>query len=351
MAQEYLEEFRDSAEEQYLSGNYPFMALSANALNTGKVRFTPIHGQYDDGTIDPITYHIQRMKRVKEGDQQNSNRTNAGDDYIATLNQAVDITWDTVDTKRSTQRQLLISVKKGEGTNALADASPYRSTISNKAKVKLISKEERAVEKVLASAIANSQIVNLTSSITSASTQQDKREIIQNAFTQKATHIDELVDDFKYNSSAVALYYPRFGNIFSKSQGQDYQNGVNTFGNAYKKGFTFQDLAFLPEDVFKSRRLNAQNQSNAPAGNDSDLIVLGIIITDDGYADAGLETGHIEVNESLVRRDVVGHIYDDLSVIVDKTRISVITASVASLKTLNEHTDLPATAYKKVSQA
>lgn len=351
MPKTYLEEFRDSAEEQYLSGNYPLMALSLNAKNKGKVRFTPIHGQYDDGTVDAITYHIQRMRRVKEGTQQNSHRANRGDDYIATLNQATDITWDTVDTKRSQQFQLLISVKRGEGTNALEDATPYRRTIANKAKVKLISKEERGVENILTSAIANSQIVDLTSAITGKSTQKDKRDVIQNAFVEKADHINEFVDEYKYNSKPVALYYPRIGKIFSKSEGQDYQSGTDTFSDAYKKGFRFQDLNFLPEDVFKSRRLNASNHSNAPAGNDSDLVILGFIITDDGYADSGLETGHIEVNEKLVRADVVGHIYDDLNVIVDKARISVITASATALKTIDGFANLPSTAYKKVSQA
>lgn len=350
MPKKYIEIFKDSAEKQYLTGKYPLMAQSAANLKTGQVRFAPILGEWNDGTSTIPEYAIQRFKRFKEGDQQNTN-DNAGDDYVRTLNQAVEGDWETLTTKRSTQKQLLIKVKKGEETNALADATPYERTIANATKNRLISKEERAVDTIINSAIANNNVVNITSLLTSASTQKDKREVIQRAFTQQRDHIEEFVDDFKYDSEAIALYYSRIGSAFSKTEGQDYQTGTNTFGDAFKNGFRYQDLDFLPEGVFKSKRLNASNMSNAPVGNDSDLIVIGIVMTNDAYQDAGLENGLIKVDHKLLRRSVVGHIYDDLNLILDKDRIKVITASATALKTITDYSSLPSTAYKKVNQA
>lgn len=320
----YLDLFRDSAEEQYQSGRYPLMALSARLLQTNKIRFTPIEGQYDDGTVGTLEYAIQRFKRIKEGDQQNAHADKAGSDYIATLDQAQSVDWETVTTKRSAQKQLLVSVKKGEGTNALADATRYNATISNRSENKLISKEERAVEKVLAA----STEIDITAAITAGTTVDEKREAFCDAFVDAGDSVNALVDEFKYNATPIVIYNPRIGKIFSKIQGQAYQTGTNTFGDAFKAGFNYNDLDFLPEDVFKSiAKIGA-------AGDDTDKVVLGIVMANDAYADSGLETGMIEVNESLVRQDVIGHIYDDLSAIVDTARIFKITATIASLKAI-----------------
>lgn len=328
MAKQYIKMFLDSLEKQYLSGKFPIMAMAARALKTKKIRFEPI-GQYDDGTVSPIEYAIQRFKRIKEADQQNDHPTAAGDDYIATLNQAQTIDWETITTKRSKQRQLLISVKKGEGTNALANATRFGATIDTRNDVKLISKEERATEKILTNIDAQgaTHTLDITAALTAATTPQEKREVIANAFSHTSEDIQEHIDDFKYNDEVLAIYNPRIGSIFSLLQGKDYQQGTNTFGSDYKAGFRYAELDFVPSTVLKSiGKVGA-------AGDDTDKITIGIILSQTSYADAGLAQGHIEVNESLPRGDVIGHIYDDLSLIVDKVRQKKIVATIASLKT------------------
>lgn len=323
----YQEIFEASLEEQYQTGNYPLMALSANNLMTKKIKFVPI-GQYDDGTNPVVEYAIQRFKRTKEGNQQNAHVAAAGSDYVATLDQATDIDWETITTQRSAQKQLLISVKKGEGTNALANATAYEATISKRAENKLISKEERAVETILTSIDAQGadHTIDITATLTAATTKAEKREVLADAFVDVADNLAERVDDFKYNSQPVALYYPRIGKGFAKLEGQGYTQGTNTFGEDFKQGFNYAGLDFLPEDVFKSiERIGG-------AGDDTDRLVIGIVMAEDSYQDSGLEQGNIEVNESLIRRDVIGHIYDDLNVIVDKARQFKIVATIASLK-------------------
>lgn len=327
MAKTYFESFLDSLEAHFQEGNYPIMALSGKNLNTKRIRFVS-YGEYNDGTNEIPEYHIQRMKRIKEGDQQNTDPDKAGTDYINTLDQAKKIEWETIKTKRSTQKELLIYTKLGEATNALADATAYERTIATATENKLISKEERAVANIIKSIDAQGadHTIDITAQLTAATDRKEKYEVIASAFTLNANDIDRKVDDFAYNSKSVALYDPIIGNAFAKLEGQGYHQGTNTFGDSFKGGFNYADLDFLPEDVFKSVA------AIGGAGDDTDKITLGIVMTPESYQDSGMEQGHIPVARDLIRKAVAGHIYDDLNIVVDPSRQVKVIASIASLK-------------------
>lgn len=337
MAKKFLTQFRDSNEAQYQTGKYPIMAMNAMNLQTKRINFAPVLGQFNDGTNETVEYNIQRFKRAKEKDIDNSalngtagTEQGLGTDLVKILNSGSVIEWETLTTKASTQKIFTIRVKKGEGTNALADATPYQEVITNKAQNKLISKEERAVETIIASAVANSNVITLTKAQLETATGSSilDKDKFADSFTNEANMLEQLVDDFKYNATSVVLYNPWTSKQFAKLQGQGYQQGTNTFGDQFSNGFNYAEHDFLPEDVLKSIKIGT-------AGDDTDKIVLGIVQDQTAYVDAGLENGMIEVNETTPRGDVVGHIYDDLNLVVDKARIKVLAMTIADAKALN----------------
>ena len=308
MAKVYKKVFKDSAETQYASGIAPLLSLAK--LNKG-VKFSKI--QQSNGVAGSISeYAIQRMLRIKArdsglnkaADEASADAGSFGTDFVAELDAMTKIQWDTVTTVTGKERIIGVYVDPKEEVSALDDAAPYEKVITNKVKNTLIEGEEKAIAKLI------SAVTPGTLAITSAQAAADG--IMAEVFKTQ-----ELVDNFKaYSDNVVVFVHPRVAKLMGELEGQGYQQGTNTFPEGKGKGFRYQGI-----DFFVSPILNSQGSTPAK--------VPGAIIMDaESYANAGIDNNMVPFDEKYLGTRVIGHRYNELDVVIDPSRISVLEITI-----------------------
>ena len=307
MAKTYIEVFAKSAETAYASGISPLMALAT--LNKS-VKFAPVQKSKYSGNQGQ--YIIQRVKRIKATDLPAATGK-AGDDHIARLNAATKIDWVSVDTKTSAEKNIAVTIEPNEQFDLTAVPSDFTAPLTDMITNTLVEGEELATAKVIAGAKTKADL-DLT-----------KRDEAVTAIEDEIERIQLLVDDFKaYSNTVIVLVHPKVARIFSKLQGQGYQQGTNTFPNGLGKSFTYDRTQF-----FVSNILNAIPSSTGK--------VAGAIIMDaEAYANLGVTAGITPYDETNTGTRTVGHRYYGLDLVVDTDRISVLEiAQAAPTKKVN----------------
>lgn len=307
MAKSYFTLFSQSAETQYASGALPLMSLARQ--NQG-VRFLVAPAQGDTANTGNQVV-VQRTKRVKAVDAP-AHTGKAGTDAIALLDTAQKIDWDTVGTKTSTKRSLLVATLPNVEYDILEDAEAYQKPINEMTTNRLFEAEEKALKSVISS--TTPVALDIT---TDAKTVE--------AIEAEVEKLQLLVDEFKaYSYGIVVLVHPTIARKFAKIQGQSYYQGTNTFPEGFNNGFRYNGV-----DYFVNPLMNAIETT---AGK-----VAGAIVMDkEAYANQGVENGITQINQVIGDTRFVGHTYRELDIVVDKARITVMEFATTKGKLVNE---------------
>lgn len=297
----YFTLFSASAETQYASGALPLMSLARQ--NVG-VRFLTAPAQGDTANTGNQVV-VQRTKRVKAVDAP-AHTGKAGTDAIALLDTAQKIDWETIGTKTSIKRSLLIATLPNVEYDILEDASAYEKPIAEMTTNRLFEAEEKALKSVISSVTATDLDVTA-----------DAKTV--EAIEAKVEELQLLVDDFKaYSYGIVVLVHPTIARKFAKIQGQSYYQGTNTFPEGFNNGFRYNGV-----DYFVNPLMNAVEVATGK--------VAGAIVMDkEAYANQGVETGMSQINQVIGDTRFVGHTYRELDIVVDKARIAVLQISTSN---------------------
>lgn len=321
MAQTYKQIFKDSLETQYASGIAPLISLSQ--INQSIV-MTPvaIEGHGTANTTDQVV--IQRFKRLKAADSKLTDGPNkTGTDYIARLDTAQRVSWETIATKATVKRDLFVEIPMNLEYDPLQNAGPYFKVIGNITKNHLIELEEEATKALWVGASSNTDKLAWDGTVASAQT-------LANTIMDKVEALQMKVDDFKaYSTTMVVIVHPRIARAFASLQGQGYELGTNTFPEGFQGSFTYNHVEFYVSKII--------NTIDGAAATE----VGGAIVMDrESFAATGPAFNYQEVDDKAIDVRVMGHTYGWINIVIDPSRIfayeMTLPAGAAKSKTVNE---------------
>ena len=308
MAKQYSEVFFDSLETLYSSNQFPLQTLSNTALRSGRVRLGnfAIQGSDTDNTGNQII--IQRLKRPKASNSAQDITKGGADNFIARVNAAKRLEWDTVATSATIKRDLLIEIPLNAKFDVIEDGSSEARQIASTSMNKMYEDEE-TYTKDLFSTVTPTQL--------DVDGSTDKDLIAMQLIKDAALRIKLFVDDFKaYSKNPVALIHPELAGSFAQTHGLTYYSAPDTtFTDTPTQMFQYGGITFIVSDI-----INTISDSSTATTR------AGVILLDaEAFITADSSFGFVPVDFTLIDTRYVGHTYGSWSKAIDIARVATFT--------------------------